>query len=484
MDAEARRRRGPASGTEILLQALRKRDDRLALWDVYDMQSCSVKCPCNENLGIRVVRTQCEPRTTSPIANLGVEVFELVLAHVAGEPLDSAMSTDAIRRMLPLALACREHYAIFRNAIRGLAMLPVGTLSRQRERGSLPLFPFSHPCQIHRRPSQRIGKAPAKISDGMIVRACLSFPMLRKLELSQAVAVSDAGVIAVASLVPRLEECRIRANETVSSLSARALSACKHLRVLDMAFCDRMDDDAAPYLRNLPRLRDLNISKWSITDKFCNVMANASSLESLQLTSCEGLTDASCVALAKRAPRLRLLNIRECRRISDAGVRALSNCKALEYIDLSFNDRISDYSTEALGSSLLQLRTVRLSQCAGLTDATATYLGKSSSLQNVKLSWCFLTDETAAALRDCQTIEIINLSGCGRLTDDAIADLAQLPRLRRLKLTYCERLTDQCVLALCKAANAPLEYVDVRHCRRITQMACEVLKTSCGNVLR
>lgn len=418
---------------------------------------------------------------------------------MAGEDITTILSTDGYRRALPLAMTCKAYYAVFTRAIRGIAVFPLGFASR---RASLPppdpapyLRSYDATAESSVSNLQRknwfcesvsgdTGVVRRRISDFMIHRMLTTLHNLRDLELSMAVAVTDEGVTGIAQLCPDLRSFKVNSNHVITRRAVHALSTCLKLEVLDLNFCGRFGDDAAPYISRMPKLTSLSIARWKITDSFFKTLFRkdrCSQLNVLGLNGCEALTYKAVKYISQGTGlSLKHLNLRSCRRMNDPALEYIVHrCPKLEFIDISYNDNITPNGIGLL-RGLNSLRNIQVSQCANATDSAVSLVCESGQLVSVKLSWCQqLTDRSAHALAACRSLTQVNLSGCRRLTDDAVLVLAELPSLERVKLTYCASLTDDSADFLANASNKPLLEVDLRRCRGIGSDAMDRLRKQC-----
>lgn len=461
---------------------------------------------------VALPRAITRTRRHVPIPLLSPELQTLVLAHLAGEPLKS-LSTDAFRRALPLALTCRAYYSAFKSAVRGVRLLPIGFASavqhhriRPQDRASQPIAPspvLSHrearavvvrePSAEHARKDSAFGpfgrrpRPPRKISDSNVQAMVSALPALVEIQLSTTVALTDAGVLAIARFCPQVRVLKISGIHQITDMAVRSLRTCKHMHTLDLSFCSKFSDAAAVDLAAMPALVSLSVSRWSITDMFVkNLFANGggAAIASLSLSGCSELSDLALVhACSGAGSRLRSLKLRHCRRITDAGLDALvSNCVVLESLDISSNDMVTADGVARLGN-ISTLRSIDANSVANISDAAVAQLVESGLLTSISLSWCpQLSDGTAQCLSACPGLVHVNLSGCKRLTDLGVTALAALPVLEKIGLMYCGELTSASLRTLATAANAPLKEVDVRFVRNLDGDMLEHLRANCDVV--
>jgi len=175
-----------------------------------------------------------------------------------------------------------------------------------------------------------------------------------------------------------------------------------------------VDADLAD-LTHLRPLQTLNLSQCGkITDAGMQDVAAIAELKELMLGTAENpgarITDAGLEPLT-RLRRLELLDLSQCGRITDEGLKHVARIPALKELHLDGGlepgPRVGDAGLEALAS---------LPRLTELTLAGST-----------------ITDAGLPALRDMPSLEILDLSGTA-ITDAGLAHLKGLPRLKVLTL--------------------------------------------------
>jgi hypothetical protein len=234
-----------------------------------------------------------------------------------------------------------------------------------------------------------LGQCPALTDAGLTHLEGLT--QLRELELNWCRALTDAGLAHVGGLV-QLEKVALHACEALTGAELAHLNRLAQLRELDLGGCSALTDAGLAHLAGLPRLQKLGL--WG----------------------CRALTDAGLACL-NRLPQLRELDLRQCEAASDAGLAHLARLSRLQRLDLW--------------------------GCEGLTDAGLAHLKGLTQLQGLNLGRCpGLTDAGLAHLRGLTQLQELELWGCPGLTDAGLAHLAGLTQLRELALDGCEAITD------------------------------------------
>jgi hypothetical protein len=106
----------------------------------------------------------------------------------------------------------------------------------------------------------------------------------------------------------------------------RHIGRCENLEHLWCMYCPQTGDAATEHISGLPRLRTYYAGGTQITDRSLETLSSMTSLESIELFDCAGITDAGFALLAS-LPRLREVRTsgsritRECARAFPAHVR-------------------------------------------------------------------------------------------------------------------------------------------------------------------
>ena len=158
-------------------------------------------------------------------------------------------------------------------------------------------------------------------------------------------------------------------------------------------------------------------------------------MKKMRHDSTSWITNELLRSIAKLCPKLKTLLIgQSCDKITDAGVIALAKgCRQLSSLNLSqtcVRDlyrriRFTDAGVLALSRNCPQLSILNLSRCTGITDAGVIALAQG-----------------------CRQLSSLNLKWCNKITAAGVIALARCPQLSSLDLEYCDQITDACVIAL------------------------------------
>ena len=180
---------------------------------------------------------------------------------------------------------------------------------------------------------------------------------------------------------------------------------------------------------------------------------------------------------------LRVLDLHECRAVTDVGIAAvLQVCTRLANLNLSVVYRISDEGLRHLCRSNATLRTVELARCRHIGDPTLRVLSSCSALQELSLAGCRVTDEGLHALSRCRSLNSLNLTDCDDVSDQGLVALAAgCQRLQTIVLSRCA-VSDLGVVALGENCTQ-LRNVVLFECTRVGDAGVAAL-AACSDLSR
>lgn len=259
-------------------------------------------------------------------------------------------------------------------------------------------------------------------------------------------------------------------------LTLAVIEACPRIRALDLMYCPVTSAVIGEALRTLD-LRELRVGAVHDLEShfFGHVDSeNLASLETVSLQHCEMLADESVTTLAESCKRLSGLDLDGVRLLSMVGIRALSDYGHLHnLVSLSLDgEDLDDVAFLTVGEAALQLRTLHVSFCEGLTDVGLAALAPLVHLQDLRLRKgtgftdkafvnLFTSPEFGAELR------VLDFSECSGLADTGFGSIALRARnLVSITSAWCWELTDVGLGALfCNCAE--LVKVDVTGVKRL-----------------
>ncbi|GBG77547.1 hypothetical protein CBR_g23992 [Chara braunii] len=162
------------------------------------------------------------------------------------------------------------------------------------------------------------------------------------------------------------------------------------------------------------------------------------------------ITNTCLEAIGQNCPRLRILSVKFCKKLTEKGLISLRNCRWLESLNLGQTNGVTDTSVSALCSHLPRLK-------------------------SLVLNYGLLSDNALRAIARCSEMQDLALHGCSHVTSNGLRTLASgCPRLRFLCLSNCEHITDSGVVAIAKACPFLLK-VRLDGCRLLSNPSVRAL---------
>lgn len=219
----------------------------------------------------------------------------------------------------------------------------------------------------------------------------------------------------------------------------RQAAGFRSLVGLNLAVCERVDDQALEPLQAAEGLRVLIVTGTSIGPAGLAYLSELPDLVALDLEVCDNVSDAACDVLA-RMTNLRALNLKktafEKKRISAAGLKKLAGLQNLEILNL-YAESINDEALKEL-APLVNLRELDLS-LTSVSDAGLKYLTALKKLSSLTLLYSEgfagpkITNAGLKPLSEMTQLTTLNLVGA-KIDDSGIDDLMRLRNLKRLTL--------------------------------------------------
>ena len=207
-----------------------------------------------------------------------------------------------------------------------------------------------------------------------------------------------------------------------------------------------------PLLAQMKELKRLDLSLTRISDRGLRALKAAPAIEELDLSFAEQITDEG-VATVKGWKHLRRLNLRGTK-ITDATLEFLSGVPSLEWLDIGW---------------------------AQVTDTGLGHLAALTNLRHLAMGGNKLTDTSLQFLRQTPQIEYLDLGGTQRtdsglwslqLSDDGMQSIAAVAELRELRLAGTA-VTGRGLGLL--ASLARLERLNLQGCRKLRDDAATSL---------
>lgn len=147
----------------------------------------------------------------------------------------------------------------------------------------------------------------------------------------------------------------------------------------------------------------------------------------------------------------------------------LGRLQELEFIKTPEREEIKDELVKDLATHCRNLTTLRLSNCADISNGGVKMLAKLSHLKVLAIDGCEkVTDNAVKELAEsCTSLTSLYLSK-SQVSDHGVKLLlAKLDRLEELGLSQCFNVSDQSIIELVKYCTN-LKFLNVAYCRKVT----------------
>lgn len=292
---------------------------------------------------------------------------------------------------------------------------------------------------------------------------------------SDRISVTDGEVQRLLAL-PNLKRLRVSG----SALGRRGLEHISRLSgLVELALLNvPLDNDGLGLLASLTRLTSLSIHRTALLNDAGLVhLRRFPQLTHLSLIEVN-LTDRGVAQIVHDLPALRLLDLRNCAQVTNAGIEFLRNLENLRVLRLG-GHQINDATLALVGrmrslvaltvqeavitdAGLAQLRGLPLEElqffrCYGVSDEGLRHFGAFIKLRRLMLRDLAITGAGLSVVRRMPELNLLRLSETG-VDDAALGHLLGLPKLTRLELRQT-RVTDAGMEAVGRLAA--LEYLDL-----------------------
>ena len=250
-----------------------------------------------------------------------------------------------------------------------------------------------------------------KITDKAVTSIASACPLLQRIDLVGVPLVTCKGIASLAKNCPYLNSIDISSDiqaivddpksrvPRVGSDGIKALGRyCKHLRILRCNGASRIDASA-----------------------IIGLASGCPNIEVLSLRHCHLITDACIETVGARCSLLRELDLGCCLGISNAAILALSQgrcAQTLQSIDCTGLETLTDASVVPLASNCPKLQTLILRDCHQLSDAVVSALCRPDELLRTNNGFCVSS----------RKLEKLDLFGAKCITDRSL-DMLRTHRL-------------------------------------------------------
>lgn len=281
-----------------------------------------------------------------------------------------------------------------------------------------------------------------------------------------------------------LKTLKIEDNHRISDMTIKQFSRlCSFLTHVYLGDCQRLTDNCLKYLGTCKHLTVLNMAEcFRITDVGIRNLAEGActtKLRELNLANCVRLGDVSIVSIYKKFQNLNYLNLSFCENINESVLELLGQAPNLISLDIS-GCNCGDQSLSSIGNAS-RLKDLTVSECYGITDLGLQKFAKQcEGIERLDLSHCMqITD---AAIKNlafcCRLLSCVKLSGCKHLTDLSLQYLSGVCHyIVSLDISGCVLITEKGIRYLRKGCHW-LRILNILYCKGISKSAAQkMMKT-------
>ncbi|KAM5173064.1 F-box and leucine-rich repeat protein 13 [Mantella aurantiaca] len=275
----------------------------------------------------------------------------------------------------------------------------------------------------------------------------------------------------------KLVKIRIEGNNRITDTSIKAISrSCPSLNHIYLADCQKITDISLKAISSLKNITVLNVADCiRISDPGVRQVLEGPSgikIKELNLTNCLRVSDLSLLRIAQKCHNLNFLSLRYCENVSDSGIEVIGNMTSLISIDLS-GTSLTDQGLTALAMQS-KIKELSISECLGISDiGIQKFCHQSKDLELLDMSHCLqVSNNTVKTVAFCcKMLTSINLAGCPKITDISIQYLSGGCRyLHIVDISGCIHLSDK-VLKYFQKGCRQLRTLRMHYCKSITKAA-------------
>ncbi|ELR22049.1 leucine rich repeat domain containing protein [Acanthamoeba castellanii str. Neff] len=273
-------------------------------------------------------------------------------------------------------------------------------------------------------------------SDELLVECFSRMPYLQNLKLAKLRKLSDRVLDCIGDhLAGVLCELDIRLCSSITeSALIRVLPKLQELRMLGLP-----PPAGEPGRSPPPFLHELYLSRSASASAEAPTRCPALSINHMWATRAAGLTDGVVTTMLQQGPKLKELYVSDAERaVGDWTAEAWP--PRLRLFEAG-NSPITDQAVEQLCLFCPRLEVLDLGKCSRITPRICESIGRLGHLQNLNLSGIAAIDDQAVARlitqRTAHTLETLTLASCGVSADCLAVALLGLPNLTALNVQDC-----------------------------------------------
>lgn len=171
--------------------------------------------------------------------------------------------------------------------------------------------------------------------------------------------------------------------------------------------------------------------------------------------------------------KLDSLEVHSCDQLTNTGILALTNHQAcLKELDIGLCSRVTDQSLVHICKNLINLEYLNIQRCRAVTDLGIAELGKLKNLKSLNISQCELITkegiEKGICAEENNVIEELDIHSLNLDQNGLIMLSERLPNLRFLDISYCfNAVTDTTVQVIFKNQTL-LHTLKMSHCDKVS----------------
>lgn len=171
--------------------------------------------------------------------------------------------------------------------------------------------------------------------------------------------------------------------------------------------------------------------------------------------------------------RLQTLQVHSCDQLTNTGILALTTHQSsLRELDIGLCTRVTDQSLVHICKNLVNLEYLNIQRCRAVTDLGIAELHKLKKLKSLNISQCELLTkdglEKGICVGDNETLEELDINSLNLDQTGLIMISERLPNLRVLNLSYCfNAVTDTSVQVIFKN-QILLQTLKLSHCDKVS----------------
>ncbi|KAF3330884.1 F-box/LRR-repeat protein 12 [Carex littledalei] len=281
-----------------------------------------------------------------------------------------------------------------------------------------------------------------------IQRLLIRFPYLSKLSLAGCTDLPDSALTPLMVSWSSLKYLSLYCCFNITDAGLSLLSTgCRNLETLNVYRCNITDAGLETIAGSCHILKNVNLSNCSsITDRGLNALCNGCpKLYALIITSCKGITGTG---LKGSPPTLTYLEAETCM-LSSEGLREAMSGGGLQYLNLSHPRNLSRHGDGLghIGSGYAQrLRFLNLRMCRHMSDESASAIAKGCPvLEEWNLAICHgirLLGWLAIG-SNCKKLRVLHVNRCKNLCNQGLNALrVGCDRLEVLYIHGCKGVTN------------------------------------------